>query len=79
MWESLHDEEVQWVVDVIRSVADGVPLDLLAHGGFHALPSKLPHGSIANARPLLHFTRQWKPIRAPIVVRPAPHTVWGVL
>ena len=33
---------------------------VLYQGDFYALPNKLPHGPIANARPLLNFATMWK-------------------
>ena len=66
MLERLHNAQLQWVVKFIRNVATGVPLDVLVHGDFYALPAKTPHGPIAKAQPLLNFTTMWKLIGAHI-------------
>ena len=63
----LHDAQLQWVVNFNCNVVRGVPLDVLVHGNFYALPAEKPHGPIANARPRLNFTTMWKLIGAHIV------------
>ena len=50
MIEWLRDEELQWVVEFVQSVSTGVPLRALVNGDFYALPTKVPHGPIVNAR-----------------------------
>ena len=72
MIEWLHDAQPQWVVDFIRNVVARVSLDILVHGDFSALPAKIPHGLIANARPLLNFTTMWKIISAHIADQYVP-------
>ena len=66
MIEWLREEELQWVVGFLRSVSTRVPLRALVHGDFYALPAKVPHGPIVNARPLLNFTTMWRLVGAHI-------------
>ena len=47
------------MVNFIRNVVAGDPLEVLVHGDSYALPSKILHGPITNARPLLNFTTMW--------------------
>ena len=64
MIEWLHDTELQWVVEFLQSVSTRVPLRGLVHVDFYALPAKVPHGPIVNARPFLNFTTMWKLVGA---------------
>ena len=56
MVEWLRDEELQWVVEFMQHVAIGVPVRAIVHRDFYALPTKIRHGSIVNARPMLNYT-----------------------
>ena len=60
------------MVEFLQSVSAGVPLRALVHGDFYALPAKVPHGPIANARPLLNFATTWKLVRAHIAHQYVP-------
>ena len=53
MLEWLHDDQLQRVVDFVQDVIQGKPLEVLVHSDFYALPNKVPHGPIVNARPLV--------------------------
>ena len=55
-----------------QSVSSGVPLRALVHSDFYALPAKVPHGPIANARLLLNFTTIWKLVGAHIAHQYVP-------
>ena len=66
MIEWLHDDQPQWVVGFIQQVSAGVPLRAIVHGDLYALPTKIPHGPIVNARPLLNLTTIWKLVSAHI-------------
>ena len=48
------------------------------HGDFYALLSKVPHGPIANAKPLLDFTTMWKLITVHIDNQyiPPAYSIW---
>ena len=72
MIEWLREEELQWVVEFLQSVSTGVLLRALVHGDFYALPAKVPHGLIVNARPLLNFTTMWKLVVAHIASQYVP-------
>ena len=72
MIEWLHDDQLQRVVGFIQQVSTGVPLRAIVHGDFYALPAKIPHGPIVNARPLLNFTTMWKLVGAHIVDQCVP-------
>ena len=85
MIEWLREEEVQWVVEFLQSVSARVPLRALVHGDIYALPAKVPHGPIVNARPLLNFTTMWKLVGAhiasqyvPLVARAGPCTQFAL-
>ena len=60
MPEWLHDAQLKWVVDFVCNVANGLPVAVLVHRDFYALPNKVPHGPLANAPPLLNCTTMWK-------------------
>uniref|UniRef100_A0A6U8G256 Uncharacterized protein n=1 Tax=Eutreptiella gymnastica TaxID=73025 RepID=A0A6U8G256_9EUGL len=47
---------------------EGEPTKVLYMGDFCAIPNKVPHGPVANARPLLNFTTLWKTLSACIKV-----------
>ena len=66
MIEWLRKEELRWVVEFLQSISTGVPLRAPVHGHFYALPTKVPHGPIVNARPLLNFTTMWNLVGAHI-------------
>ena len=72
MIEWLRDTELQWVVEFLRSVSARVPLWALVHGDFYALPAKVPHGPIVNARPLLNFITRLILVGAHIAHRYVP-------
>ena len=72
MIEWLHDDQLQRVESFIQRVSAGVPLRAIFHGEFYALPAKMPHGPIVNARPLLNFTTMWKLVGAHIADQDVP-------
>ena len=72
MIQWLCDEELQYMVEFLQSVSTCVPLRALVHGDIYALPAKVPHGPIVNARPLLNFTTMWKLIGAHIAHQYVP-------
>ena len=80
MIEWLCDEEFQWVVEFLLSVSTGVPLRALVHGDFYALPAKVPHGPIVNARPLLNFYHHVEACRGTHSrpLRTTPGSGWAV-
>ena len=60
------------MVEFLQGVSAGVLLQALVHGDFYALPAKVPHGPIVNARPLLNFTTMWKLVGAHIAHQYVP-------
>ena len=56
----LVEEHLQDLANFYNRSLQGEPFDDVFAGDFYALPNKLPHGPIANARPLLNFTTVWK-------------------
>ena len=74
MLEWLQEAQLQWLVDFVCNAATGVPVDVLVHGDFCALPAKTTHGPMGNSRPFLNFTTTWKLIGAHI----ADQYVWLV-
>ena len=60
MTEWSREEDLKWVVEFLQSASTGLPLRGLLHGDCYALPPKVLHGPIGNARPLLNFTTMWK-------------------
>ena len=64
--EWLQDTRLKLVVNFIRNVAPGVPLDVVVHGAFHALLAKTPHWPIPNAQHVLYLTTMGKLIGAHI-------------
>ena len=77
MLEWLHGTHLQWVVGFVFNVANGAPLLILVHGGFYALPNKVPHRPIANARRLQNVATTWKFIREHIACQYVPLLTHG--
>ena len=56
----LSDKQLEHLAQMYNRWYDGEYLHKVFRGDFYALPNKIPHGPIANARPLLNFTTIWK-------------------
>ena len=62
----LSDSQLLHLVQLYNTWLAGGDMDGIYWGDFYALPNKLPHGPIANARPLLNFHTLWKIFSASI-------------
>ena len=56
----LKDNHLDSLAALYNRAITGEPNSVLYQGDFYTLPNKLPHGPIANARPLLNFATPWK-------------------
>ena len=56
----LRDTQLEHLVQTYNRWYHGEYLHKVFQGDFYALPNKIPHGPIANARPVLNFTTIWK-------------------
>ena len=56
----LSYKQLERLAQIYNRWYHGEHLHKLFQGDFHSLPNKIPHGPIANARPLLNFTTIWK-------------------
>ena len=54
------DEHLDGLAQMYQRWYQGEDITSIFRGDFYAPPNKLPHGPIANARPLLNFTMLWK-------------------
>ena len=60
MLRFLSDDHLCIPTDIYNRWLKGEKMTCLYWGDFYALPNKVPHGPIANARPLLNFHTLWK-------------------
>ena len=60
----LSDTPLERLAQIYDRWYHGEYLHTVFQGDFYALPNKIPHGPIANARPLLNFTTIWKAFSA---------------
>ena len=56
----LSDKQLERLSQIYNRWYNGEHLHKVCQGDFYALPNKIPHGPIANARPLSNFTTIWK-------------------
>ena len=56
----LTDEHLGRLAQLYLRWYHGENITSIFQGDFYALPNKVPHGPIANVRPLLNFTTLWK-------------------
>ena len=56
----LSDKQLGCLAQIYNRWYHGEYLHKVFQGDFYAPPNRIPHGPIANARPLLNFTTIWK-------------------
>ena len=85
----LSYSQLEFLVQLYNRWLTGEQLDTIHWGDFYALPNKLQHGPIANARPLLNFNSIWKilstalkqhvssPLCKAHIIPPTQFALWG--
>ena len=60
LFEQLEDAQFTVVADLVNDILGGAPVPQAHSADFINLPKKLPHGPIANGRPLTSLATVWK-------------------
>ena len=60
LFGQLEDAQLAVVTDLINDILNGSPVPQAHSADFINLPKKLPHGPIANGRPLTNLATVWK-------------------
>ena len=60
LFGQLEDAQFTVIVDLINGILGGAPMPQAHSADFISLPKKMPHGPIANGRPLTNLATVWK-------------------
>ena len=60
LFGQLEDARVTVVMDLVNDILQGTPMPQAHSADFISLPKKMPHGPIANGRPLTNLATVWK-------------------
>ena len=60
LFGQLEDAQFTVVMDLVNDILDGAPMPQAHSADFINLPKKMPHGPIANGKPLTNLATVWK-------------------
>ena len=60
LFGQLEDAQFTEVMDLVNDILDGAPMPQAHSADFVNLPKKMPHGPIANRKPLTNLATVWK-------------------
>ena len=60
LFGQLGDAQFTGVTDLVNDVLEWAPVPLARSADFINLPKKMPHGRIANGKPLTNLATVWK-------------------